>query len=292
VGPLLRAGAAALLLGALLAAALLVPSARGREPWTTTPLPGPIPAPDAEGEVRVPGASLHYASYGAGEPLFLLHGGAGNGEHWGFQISAFARRFRVIVLDARGHGRSTRDDRPLAYHLLAEDLVAVMDALGVREASIVGWSDGGITGLDLAIHHPERVRALVAFAANYDLSGFRRNGGATPTFAAYMRRCAEDYRRLSSTPVAFEGLLDALRAMWRTQPAFRPEELGRIRARTLVLDGEHDEILREEHERALADRVPGARILFIPAASHFAHWQRPDVFNATVLGFLAEPAPR
>lgn len=286
MGPLLRAGGTALLGAALLGVALHVPAARGREPWTTTPLPGPMPASGSEGEVKVPGASIHYAAFGEGEPLFLLHGGAGNSGHWALQVPALARRYRVIAVDARGHGRSTRDDRPLGYHLMAEDLVAVMDALGVGQAAVVGWSDGGIVALDLAVNHPERVKALVAFGANFDLSGFRRNGGATATFAAYMRRCAEDYRRLSPTPAAFDALLAALRVMWRSQPAFAPQELARIRARTLVLDGEHDEILREDHERALARHIPGARLLFIPGASHFALWQRPDAFNEAVLSFL------
>lgn len=277
------------LAAALLAAATLSPGATDPAAWRTTPLPDPLPSPSAEGRVEVPGASLHYAAYGAGAPLLLLHGGAGSSEHWAFQVPAFARRFRVIVLDARGHGRSTRDDRPFGYHLMAEDVVAVMDALGVARAAVVGWSDGGIVGLDLAVHHPDRVEALVAFGANYDRTGFS-TGGPTATFAAYMKRCEADYRRLSATPDAFPTFLTALRAMWSAEPAFTPAQLGRIRARTLVLDGEHDEIIRPDHQRSLARMIPGARLLLLAGASHFAHWQRPEAFNEAVLGFLEAPA--
>jgi pimeloyl-ACP methyl ester carboxylesterase len=274
----------AALIGVTLA---LSPCARAAEAWGATPLPGPMPAPVEEGRVELPGASLHYSTYGDGAPLLLLHGGAGNGEHWAFQVPALARRFRVIVLDARGHGRSTRDDRPFGYHRMAEDLVAVMDALRIAQAAVVGWSDGGIVGLDVAVHHPERVTALVAFGANFDRAGFRK-GGPTATFAAYMRRCEEDYRRLSPTPDGFPPFLAALRVMWRSEPSYAPAQLARIRARTLVLDGEHDEILRQDHARALARHIPGASVLFIPAASHFAHWQRPEAFNEAVLEFLGE----
>lgn len=274
---------------ALVAASLAIaPAAGPEEPWRTTPLPGPLPPPAAEGRVEAPGASLRWVAWGSGPPLFLLHGGAGNSEHWTFQVPALARRFRVIALDARGHGRSTGDGRPLGYHLMAEDLLAVMDALGVGEASIVGWSDGAIVGLDLAVHHPERVKALVAFAANYDLSGFRSGGSSSATFAAYTKRCEADYRRLSPAPGTFEPFMAALRRMWHAEPAFTPAQLARVRARTLVVDGEHDEILRPEHQRSLAGMIPGARLLFIPGASHFAHWQRPEAFNEAVLGFLSE----
>lgn len=274
---------------ALLAAALLASTpSRAAVPWETTPLPGSLPSPAAEGRVSVPGASLHYAAFGAGEPVLLLHGGAGNSGHWAFQIPALARRFRVIVVDARGHGRSTRDDRPLGYHLMAEDLLAVMDALKLAQASIVGWSDGGIVGIDLAVHHPDRVKALVAFGANYDRSGLRKGGGSSATFAAYLRRCEADHRRLSPSPNGFPPLLSALGAMWRSEPAFTRAQLAGIRARTFVLDGEHDEIIRPDHARSLAALVPGARVQFIPQASHFAHWQRPEAFNEAVLGFLDE----
>ena len=238
--------------------------------------------------MKVPGASVHYAAFGAGAPVLLLHGGAGSSGHWAFQVPALAGRFRLIAVDARGHGRSTRDGRAIGYHLMAEDLVAVMDALGLAQVSLVGWSDGGITALDLAVHHPERVKALVLFGANYDRSGLRKGGGSSATFAAYVRRCEADYRRLSPTPDGFPSLLSALRALWRSEPAFTPAQLARVRARTLVLDGEHDEIIRPDHARSLAALVPGARLRFIPQASHFAHWQRPDAFNEAVLGFLGE----
>lgn len=271
------------------AATAIASAARGAEPWKTTPMPGPMPAPSERGRVPVAGASLFYASFGAGEPVILLHSGAGNSEHWANQIPALAARFRVIVLDSRGHGRSTRDDRPYGYHRMAEDVLALMDQLRLRRASLVGWSDGGIIALDLAIHHPERVKGLFAFGANYDLSGVRGGGGPHATFASYFDKCAADYRRLSPTPRGYDAFVEALRKMWVSQPDFKPEQLARIEAPTVVADGEHDEIIRPVHVRVLASLIPGARLLLIPKSSHFAPWQQPEAFNAALLEFLTQP---
>jgi pimeloyl-ACP methyl ester carboxylesterase len=246
-----------------------------------------MPAPAEQGTIENDGARLYWASFGSGAPVILLHGGAGNSEHWANQVPALAEHYRVIVMDARGHGRSTRDAQPFSYHRMAEDVLALMDQLKIGEASLVGWSDGGILGLDLAIHHPERVKKLVAFGANYNVSGMR-GGGHNATFTAYFDRCAADYARLSATPKQFSAFVDALRPMWRTEPDFKAEELAKIRAATLIADGEHDEVIRAEHVQAMAKLIPGARLLFIPKTSHFALWQRPDVFNQALLDFLAE----
>ena len=125
----------------LLAVALT--AAPAVEPWKTTPLPGSMPAASKQGLVEVNGIKLFFASYGSGAPVFLLHGGAGNGDHWANQVPALAAKFQVIVVDARGHGRSTRDAKPLSYALMADDLLALMDQLKLDKAALVGWSDGG-----------------------------------------------------------------------------------------------------------------------------------------------------
>jgi pimeloyl-ACP methyl ester carboxylesterase len=261
--------------------------AEGAQPWETISPPGPAPKPAEQGVVEVNGAKLYYAIYGAGEPVILLHGGAGNSDHWARQIVALAGRYRVIVIDSRGHGRSTRDDKPFGYHLMASDVLAVMDKLKLERASLVGWSDGGVIGLDVAINNPGRINKLFAFGANYDLSGMQ-GGGPHATFAAYLEKCASDYQRLSPTPKDYKSFLVALNKMWRTEPNFKKEQLAKIKAATLVADGEHDEVIRQEHTREMASLIPGARLLLIPDASHFALWQQPEAFNKALLDFLAE----
>lgn len=252
--------------------------------WKTTPLPGPMPEAVEHAVVRVNGVALYYATYGQGEPVILLHGGAGNADHWANQVPALAERFQVIVVDSRGHGRSTRDSRPLSYALMADDLLALMDALHLKQPSVVGWSDGGAVALDLALRHPERVRRLVAYGTNFDLSGAKRGGGAT--FSAYFARCAADYARLSPTPRDYRGLLEALRPMWRTQPNFTRQQLARLEVPMLVLAGDHDEIVRREHLEELVRVLPHARLALIADSSHFALFQQPRAFNQALLDFL------
>lgn len=257
------------------------------EAWKSTPLPGPMPEPTTHALVEVNGIKLFYATYGAGPPVILLHGGAGNGDHWANQVPALAAKFTVLVVDARGHGRSTRDSKPMSYALMADDLLALMDHLKLRQAALVGWSDGGVVALDLALRHPERVSHLVAYGANFKLAGTQKGGGAT--FATYFARCAADYVKRSPTPGDFKGLQAALRPMWRTQPNYPDDQIASIKVPTLVLDGAHDEIIRKDHLKDLAKLISGARLLFIPEASHFALFQQPQAFNQALLDFLTSP---
>ena len=125
--------------------------------WQTLPPTPPPVAGEHTGHAKVNGISLYYATIGHGPPVVLLHGGLANSDYWGNQVTALAPRHTVILVDSRGHGRSTRDARPYGYDLMADDVVALLDTLHIAKADVVGWSDGGILGLDLAIRHPDRV---------------------------------------------------------------------------------------------------------------------------------------
>src|SRR5271165_4958948 len=149
------------------------------------------------GQAEANGISIYYAVYGQCSPVILLHGGLANTDYWGNQIKALSPHHTVIVMDSRGHGRSTRDARPYGYDLMADDVVALMDVLKVPKADIVGWSDGGILGLDLAIRHPDRVGKVFAFAANTVPSGVKEGVEKNPTFAAFSERAGHEYAELS-----------------------------------------------------------------------------------------------
>src|SRR5882757_2164359 len=172
----------ALLFGFLMVFAALPAGAAER--WETLPpTPAPIPT-DRRGEAQVNGISIHYRIYGQGSPVIFLHGGLANTDYWGGQVTAVAAHHTVILMDSRGHGRSTRDARPYSYDLLADDVVALMDSLKIAKADIVGWSDGAILGIDLAMRHKERVGKVFAFAANTVTSGVKDGVEKNPTFAA------------------------------------------------------------------------------------------------------------
>jgi pimeloyl-ACP methyl ester carboxylesterase len=170
------------------------------ERWETLP---PTPAPiatDRSGQAQVNGISIHYRIYGQGSPVIFLHGGLANTDYWGGQVTAVAAHHTVILMDSRGHGRSTRDARPYSYDLLADDVVALMDSLKIAKADIVGWSDGGILGIDLAMGHKDRVGKVFAFAANTIPSGVKDDVEKNPTFAAYIERAGHEYEPIRRRP--------------------------------------------------------------------------------------------
>jgi len=267
---------------------LLAPRARAQRPrWLDLPPTPGLPKPDRSGSAPVNGIKVWYAVFGQGEPVIFLHGGLANADYWGLQVPEVARHHQVIVMDSRGHGRSTRDDRPYGYDLMADDAVALMDFLKLQRASVVGWSDGGILGLDLAIRYPDRVSKVFAFAANTDPSGVVDGVEKNPTFAAFIARAGREYQKLSATPGQYTAFVDAISKMWATQPNWTKQQLAAIKPPVVVVDGDHDEAIKRAHTEHIAANIPGAGLLILPNTSHFSFLQDPDQFTWHVLHFLA-----
>lgn len=178
----------------------------------------PLPNPGDQGWIENDGARIWYAAYGSGPPVVLLHGGLGHGGNWGYQIPALVSAgYRAVVIDSRGHGRSTRDDRPFSYDLMATDVLAVMDALHLERAAVVGWSDGACIALVLASQVPERVAGVFLFACNMDPSGAKEFVPGAIVDRCFARH-VKDYAALSSTPDQFGTLVEDVGLMQRTQP--------------------------------------------------------------------------
>ncbi len=277
---------AALCLGLGLIAAAAAPS-QAREAWESVPAPRALPRPAESGFVAHDGARIYYACFGHGSPVILLHGGLANGRYWGNQVPALTRAgYRAILIDSRGHGHSSRDARPYTYELMASDVGAVMDQLQLPKAAVVGWSDGAIIGLVMALHAPERVSRVFAFAANMDPSGVKPDAGQHRTFAYFERLAKRDYAELSPTPGGYNAFYKAIVRMWDTEPHYGPADLARIRTPVAIVDGDHDEAIKREHTGYLARSIPRAQLIIIPSASHFAMLQRPEAFNSAMLAFL------
>jgi pimeloyl-ACP methyl ester carboxylesterase len=246
----------------------------------------PLPQAEDEGFVENDGARIWYAAYGSGPAVALLHGGLGNSGNWGYQVPALARSGRrVVVVDSRGHGRSTRDDRPYTYELMATDVLAVMDRLGIDKAALVGWSDGACTALVLADQQPERVCGVFFFACNMDPSG-TREFKATPVIDRCFSRHRKDYQALSATPDQFEAFVTDVSKMMATEPNYTAEQLAGIKVPVTIALGEHDEFILPDHADYLARTIPEAEFVFLPGVSHFAPLQQPDLFNRAVRAFL------
>ena len=247
----------------------------------------PLSADARTGHVSNDGASIWYADCGAGPAVILLHGGLGNAGNFGYQVAPLVEAgYRAILIDSRGHGRSTRDDRPYSYDLMATDVLAVMDALSIGRAAIVGWSDGACTGMILGRRHPERIAGVFFFACNMDPSG-TLPFEMTPLIERCFSRHKQDYAALSPTPGKFDEFVEAVGLMQRTQPNYSAENLGEIRVPVTIAHSEGDEFIRRDHAEYLARSVPGAELVILPGVTHFAPVQRPDVFNRAALEFLS-----
>ncbi len=269
-------------------ASLAALPALAAERWETLP---PTPAPiatDRSGEADVNGISIHYAIYGQGSPVIFLHGGLANTDYWGNQVPVVSVHHTVILMDSRGHGRSTRDNRPYGYDLMADDVVALMDHLKIAKADIVGWSDGGILGIDLAMRHKDRVGKVFAFAANTVTSGVKDGVEKNPTFAAYIARAGQEYADRSPTPRQYDAFVKQISRMWAEQPNWSDAQLKAIDTPVLVVDGDHDEAIKLAHTEYIAATIPHAGLLILPNVSHFAFLQDPEAFNFAILHFLGD----
>jgi pimeloyl-ACP methyl ester carboxylesterase len=247
----------------------------------------PLPRADSSGHVEHDGARIWYASYGTGAPVILLHGGLGHAGNWSKQLAALrdAGR-RAVFIDSRGHGRSTRDSKPYSYARMADDVLAVMDHLGVGRAAFVGWSDGAVVALDLARRHPTRAAGVLFFACNVDPSGTKTLDQTNPLLGRCFRRHMKDYAQLSATPNDFGSFADAVIAMQQSQPNYSSADLAAIAVPVTIVQSERDEFIERAHAEYLAATIPGARFVFLPGVSHFAPLQRPDEFDRAVLEFL------
>ena len=274
----------------LLAILILLAVARpalAEDQWMTLPPTPSLPQATQSGLAQVNGIKVWYAEFGPtdGKPVILLHGGLGNSDYFGLQVPALAQKYRVIVMDSRGHGRSARDSRPYGYDLMAEDVIGLLDYLKIEKTALVGWSDGAILGLDIAIHPPDRLTKLFAFAANSNTAGVA-DISTSKVFNAYIERTGGEYEKLSPTPKDFQGFLDQIGKMWATQPDFTDAQLAAITTPTWIVDGDRDEAIKRENTAYMAAHIPGAGLLLLPQVSHFAFLQDPEGFNAAVLHFL------
>ncbi|CAN7445870.1 alpha/beta hydrolase [Phyllobacterium sp. LjRoot231] len=248
----------------------------------------PLPVTSDQGYVDHEGARIWYATYGSGSPVILLHGGLGHSGNWGYQVPMLVGSgYRAVLIDSRGHGRSTRDLRPFTYELMASDVLAVMDALHLDKAAVVGWSDGACIALILAMKAPARIAGVFFFGCNMDPSGTKEIM-PSPVIDRCFSRHAKDYAQLSATPDQFKAFVEAVSLMMKTEPNYSAPDMADIHAPVAIVQSERDEFIKPEHAEYLARSIPGAELILLPGVSHFAPLQRPEQFNRVMRAFLGK----
>lgn len=220
---------------------------------------------------------LHYTEKGAGEPLILLHG---NGENHGYfvhQIDYFSKKYRVIAIDTRGHGKSPRGDAPFTIRQFAEDLHEFMRAHQIGRANILGFSDGGNIALVFALKYPACVDRLILNGANLSAEGVKPSVQIPITVGYKIARAFAGKNQKARANAEMLGLMV-------NDPNVAVESLESLDVRTLVIAGTKD-MIKASHTRLIAEHLPNAELAFIEG-DHFIAKKKPEAFNATVDGFL------
>ena len=255
--------------------------------WWGLPETPSLSWPNKSGTVAIGGARIWYAVFGEQnvKSITLLHGGGANSDYWAYLARNLSYEYRVIVIDSRGHGRSTFGAQSLTYASMANDVIAVLDYLKVERTAIVGWSDGANIGFYLTLKYPARISGHYAFAGNSNPGGMQAPppDGAFHRFAA---RTPSEFKRISPVPSEFAKINAALLLMWKTQPHLSKNDLQKINVPTWIAHAQYDEVIREAHAREIAASIPNAKFVLLKEVSHFALLQDVPQFNGSVQKFL------
>ena len=266
----------------------------------------PTYSKEAKGQyAEVNGIKMYYEVTGSGEPLILLHGGFYNMDYWAaYQVPEFSKKYKVITVDSRGHGRTTDGPGPITYDVMTEDVFQLMKYLKIESAHFVGWSDGGIIGMNMAIAHPERVKKLVLDGASTQFSGAVSTVnelGMSSENVLYLLTtlgCSDAYKKINPEPSHWPEFVVKMRNLWESDCYLNHESdqecmapLKRIASKTLILVGESDLILAS-HTNKIKDHVQNSKLIVIPDADHFVAREQPKAFNGAVLDFLGTNLPR
>jgi pimeloyl-ACP methyl ester carboxylesterase len=258
--------------------------------WKTVPVPPPMPLAEKSGYASVNGIQLYYAIFhsSAKQPVILLHGGLSSSDFWSNEVALLSKTHEVIVVDSRGHGRSSLSATPLSYELMASDVLTLMDQLHLGKASIVGWSDGGIIGLVLAMRYPGRIDKLFTFGANFSKSGEADSEPDSIQFAHFRSLVEANYRRTSPTPDSFPALRRVLGALYSHEPELDTNDLKRIIARTTVAYGQYEQFYTPEHFKELSRLIAHSRLVVLPNVGHGGPLQDPEGFHRAVMKWIRD----
>lgn len=234
---------------------------------------------NAAGKVTLFDAEIYYETYGSGRPLLLLHGNSQSINAFKNQISDLSKKYTVIAVDSRGHGNSKDFSfGQLKYEKFAEDMVHLLDSLNLPKADVLGWSDGGIIGIIMALKHPAHIGKLAVMGANI----FPKPGALKDIVFVYINELLTDIKYKRDAKSTEQKRLYELAI---NEPHLTFDELKNITCPTLVMAGEND-LIFDSHTREMAKSIPGSQLRIFENSDHFAPYFAAVEFNKTVLRFL------
>jgi pimeloyl-ACP methyl ester carboxylesterase len=242
--------------------------------------------------VDVKGQQVYYEEYGKGEPLLLMHGGFGTGDSLLELGQELAKHFRVIAPDRTGHGHTADTDAPFRYEAMATEMIGFLEALGIPKAHLVGYSDGGILCLVMALQRPEMISRMVPIAANFHFDGLSPQMAAMfgsftlDVLRAMLPEFVETYEKYSPDGSEHAAVwFEKTKTMFGSQPRLTTDDLAKINVPTLVLAADRD-LMTIEHTVALFEAIPNAQLCIIPGATHELALNRVEDVSRAALRFL------
>lgn len=251
------------------------------------------PTAEFRGYTNIDDVRLYYEVHGEGEPLLLLHGGMLSGaESWSRVLPLLPKGYKVIIPDSRAHGRSTDSVKPLSYELLTDNIIELLDRLDVDNVHIVGWSDGGVIGLDIAMRYPDRIVKLIAYGTNFHFDGIPNNvkdemkmmtGETRPKWIADLT-----YLNIAPDPSKMGVMVKKVTDMWLTEPQWDTKDLAIIEAPVLILEDEIGKAILPTHTREMVSSIKGAKLTLISETDHFAPQTKAEEFAELISKFLMD----
>jgi pimeloyl-ACP methyl ester carboxylesterase len=231
----------------------------------------------------VRGIRLYVEQYGQGKPLLLIHGNGGSISSMASIIPYFSKHYKVIAVDSRAQGKSKDDSDTLSFEMMADDNAALLNTLHLDSAYVIGWSDGGIVALELAMRHPDKVIKLASSGANL-----------WPDSTAILPSLWKDDKKYYDSTHSKVFTTDKEKNDWKLfmldwlQPNIPLSALQRIVCPALIISGDHD-LIRLEHTLKIYQNIPKANLWIVPNSSHGTLIDHPDEFTKTVDDFFQKP---
>lgn len=232
--------------------------------------------------VKTRGFNMYFETYGQGEPLLIIHGNGGSINNFLYQIPYFSKSYKVILADSRAQGKSVDASDSLSYELMADDLNALLDTLRLDSCYVIGWSDGGINGLLLAMRHPEKVKKLAVTGANL----WPDTTAVDPFVYNWAMKYNDSLKKMPPTPKLKHDL--KLLHLLSYEPHIGIEQLKKIQCPTLVIGGDHD-VLLPRHTLLIAESIPKSYLWILPNSGHSTPIFYKEQFNETVNDFFKKP---
>ena len=239
--------------------------------------------------IEINGAKIYYEEYGKGEPLLLIHGNGGSIKWMGNQIDYFKTKYRVIIADSRGHGKSDLKTDSLTFVQIAKDWDGLVNHLKLDSLNIIGWSDGGIIGLKMGINNQSKIKKIVAMGAN-----LRPDSTAVHSYVNYNVKTEKQFiesKIQEKDTTKNWNLRNQVLGLTIDQPNIPISSLSKINAQVLIIAGDED-IIRGEHSLEMYQNIPKAQLSIMPGETHFTPSSNPELFNEIVNRFLSEPFQR